>query len=97
MRGYNPKSEGNSFSPPENSLVAVIEGVKRPAAFPQLKKWPTWAPVNPAVYNITGFELDAGEHTVEIAESAKGMVIEGLAFALEPLDMEGEKRNDVIQ
>ena len=97
VRGYNPKSEGNSFMPPENSLVAVIEGVKRPAAFPQLKKWPTWAPVNPAVYNITGFELDAGEHTVEIAESAKGLVIQGLAFALEPLDMEGEKRNDVIQ
>ena len=94
LRGSNPKTSGNFFQPAENKVVPVIDGVKRAAACPQLKAWPTWAPVNPETYNITGFEFDAGTHEIELAEVAEGVSVEGLALAHEPSDMEGQSREE---
>ena len=97
VRGFNPASSGDDFLPKENEMVIDVLGRTRESAYPMLNAWSTWAPVCPDTYNIYGYEMPAGHQEVKVVSKAPGMVIEGLALAREPMDMEGEKRNDEIK
>ena len=104
VHGVNPTATGNDFTPKVNKIDFAFDGEKTGPrrypgiAFPQLTSWPTWAPLNPGGgYNVVSFNLKAGKHVLRMDEKDPSLTVDGFALLQDPVDLEGEERNDEIK
>ena len=57
-----------------------------------VEKWSSWVPLDTGLEGMKGYKLQPGEQKVKLTGFDKDLVIEGLLFASNPMDVEDSKR-----
>ena len=92
LRGSHP---GAVFCDQDEYLTDVtpfLNDVKLSDVSLPVEKWSSWVPLDTGLEGMKGYKLQPGGQKVKLTGFDKDLVIEGLLFASNPMDVEDSKR-----